>query len=429
MNFEQLRFAIPASGLPSPKIRKGQRTGFSAWAPFLPAFSEDFALAALKFLADQGCRTVYDPFVGSGTTLVAAAKLGLRAIGNDLDPVSALISRAKIASQANEHAVQRYLERRTTGETVPFSKETTEWFKPADLAYASVVLARIKSALRHSTRAPFDVLLSESHGEFDSEAVALAAITIAASRVARTLRGSNPVWYRSALQGEIVDAPELHTTARHTAQTMLADLDSIARFPDRKFTLVTCRSAEKRPPTRRVIDGVLTSPPYLNRLDYVISHLPEMLLLDAFHHVDVDSLRRSMIGTTKVLERRELDSRAGGTCLRLLAAVRKHPSYASEIYYLPIYTQYFNSMVKVFDTLKRVCAPGARGLLVVQNSYYKELLIDSTVVFGEMAELIGFSVRPLSREEVSTHYGNLSPRQLHYVPKKRLTEWVLEMRF
>ncbi len=39
----------------------------------------------LKLAGVQSGAVVYDPFVGTGTTLVAACRLGLRGIGTDVD--------------------------------------------------------------------------------------------------------------------------------------------------------------------------------------------------------------------------------------------------------------------------------------------------------------------------------------------------------
>jgi hypothetical protein len=49
------------------------------------AFGIDAVVFVLEYLKKQGVKTVVDPFVGSGTTLAIANKLGMKAIGLDID--------------------------------------------------------------------------------------------------------------------------------------------------------------------------------------------------------------------------------------------------------------------------------------------------------------------------------------------------------
>lgn len=57
-------------------------------------FSPKFAEAAIAFFTEPG-EIVYDPFMGSGTTLVEAMRLGRRSLGTDLNSLAVFISRTK----------------------------------------------------------------------------------------------------------------------------------------------------------------------------------------------------------------------------------------------------------------------------------------------------------------------------------------------
>lgn len=60
-----------------------------------PPSTEVLAEAKAEILASNGgeAPTIFDPFCGGGSTLIEAQRLGLKAMGSDLNPVPVLITR------------------------------------------------------------------------------------------------------------------------------------------------------------------------------------------------------------------------------------------------------------------------------------------------------------------------------------------------
>jgi DNA methylase len=67
-------------------------------------FSPDFVKATIAELTDEG-DTVYDPFMGGGTTLVEASALGRNSIGTDISSLATFISQAKTTVMSDEQLV------------------------------------------------------------------------------------------------------------------------------------------------------------------------------------------------------------------------------------------------------------------------------------------------------------------------------------
>ena len=64
---------------------------------FKEGFSRDFVLMTFdEFRVDEGWR-ILDPFVGSGTTLLAAKEYGVDAVGVDAAPLAVFVSQVKTA--------------------------------------------------------------------------------------------------------------------------------------------------------------------------------------------------------------------------------------------------------------------------------------------------------------------------------------------
>lgn len=419
--------------LPSAKFRNVDRVGVYRWAPLYTAFSERFAVAAIRLMKGAKKRPVLlDPFVGGGTSTVAAAILGVSAFGVDLDPFSALLARARVALSANPKRIASLLASTKNDVSSEFAEEGATLFRDSDLRFASSVLKRVRAVASRvpGSRSSFQALLDDSSGHFDSEVVALAALCIAASPAAKVVRGSNPVWFKKATRGEVGRTPRLDTTTHTIYQLMLEDLASL-------------RAVVSRPPTVRLFsenflstslhrgcaDLILTSPPYLNRLDYVVNHIAPLIILSGLVPLQLEKLRRQMIGTTKIVEKGTANHEWGTTCNDFLQTVQKHSSIASATYYYWNYCKYFKDLYQSLQQLKFLAAPSAIGAIVIQTSFYKEVVAQTDRIVVEMAESLGVDARVGRTEIVRTHLGQISPRQTRYVPSKTLSESVVILNF
>src|SRR5947209_1310634 len=97
------------STLPTTKIRRPQPDAPFAWTYTYTAFSLPFASAALNLLGARPDKSVLDPFVESGTTVLAAAGHGCRALGVDVSSFSSLLTRSRLALGADPEHVRFYL--------------------------------------------------------------------------------------------------------------------------------------------------------------------------------------------------------------------------------------------------------------------------------------------------------------------------------
>ena len=72
----------------------------------------------------------------------------------------------------------------------------------------------------------------------------------------------------------------------------------------------------------------------------------------------------------------------------VLAAVEAHASKSSRNYYIKTLEQYFSDLISSLTEINRVVKPGARVVLVVQDSHYKDVHVDLPAVVTEMAEIL-----------------------------------------
>jgi len=69
--------------------------------PYPAKFPPQIPATLIEALSEEG-EVILDPFVGAGTTLVEAFRLGRRSIGVDINPIAVLVSRAKTQVLSND---------------------------------------------------------------------------------------------------------------------------------------------------------------------------------------------------------------------------------------------------------------------------------------------------------------------------------------
>jgi DNA modification methylase len=411
-------------------MKPSESQGLYAWSHAYAGFSPNFAEAALASLQVDNESIVLDPFTGSGTSAVAAAKLGCKFIGSDLDPFSSLLAKAKTAFRVDPVQVQELLSEKPKKKSelnTQFSEEARESFSQADLSYASIVFQRIKSRLRAEGESLYQILLDNKGGKASGELVALVALLICAKGRSSATRGSNPVWFKRDSATFSEAEISLSDCAKNIASTMLADLaayqgrttEGRIKIRHGDFSSVRLR--------RNSVDFLLTSPPYLNRLDYIVSHLPELTLLSGLSFVDFEHLRKQMMGTTKMVSRPEIDKNWGQICLSTLEQIRNHKSVASSTYYYRFHAQYFSELFRFLVWSKKIMKEGAKGLLVIQDSYYKDIRIPIAEIIDEMGSVLGFKVDVVRTDKRHNHIGSMDPKQRAYVKSKELHEKTLSL--
>lgn len=405
--------------LPTTKVRRPATGAAWAWAYTYTAFSLAFAEEALGLLGADTGATVLDPFVGSGTTLLAAAKRGCRAVGVDISPFSSLLARGRLAIFADDGLVDSLLQPAENGADPATSSPTV--LSHEDVRYIEGVIRRCLESTKLSRDHFWDVILGDDAGRYDSEVVAILSLCLGARVSARVEKGSNPVWLRRVADTGHSRVP-LDVSARRSARNILKDLSSY-RGMRRTGCRVVNRDVTRHQPADK-FDICLTSPPYLNRLDYVVAHLPELSVLEHIAPTSGADLKRHMVGTTAVVTKRtsEIPPAWGPTCVRLLQGIFSHESYASRRYYYHTYFDYFEKLFAALENTIASMRPGGKGIIVLQDSFYKDLHVPTPEICAQIVASLGCSVDIVRNESVRSHMGQMSPHQKTHAPDKKLSE-------
>lgn len=340
--------------------------------PYYAGYSEAFVEAILDRVHAQPGGRVLDPWNGSGTTTDIAAKRGLISVGYDINPALVAVARARTANLKQVERVRALWQR-----------SVSSIANNGAAAIDHCVVLHKKVLKKQNNARPLDMT---------ERAVLLCALFYALRKHFAHARTKNPSWFSSRPAApSTVKLSEIRDDAT-------ASLDALADSKLKSITVVkykpiihNCDFLRSRPAANS-FDFAITSPPYLTRVDYVKSTLPELLLLHRLGGTDPMELRERMIGSPLVGPwAPSVRTQWGKTATRLICAVEAHPSKASATYYLRFFLKYFDGIERSLKIIGRALREGGSACLVVQTSYYKELFIDLPKVISEMCTNCGMS--------------------------------------
>jgi hypothetical protein len=415
-------------GIASPKLSANSSSN-AVWYRYYAGYADAFVADVVARLPEQ-TSNVLDPWNGSGTTTSVAATHGIDAQGFDLNPAAVVIAKARMLQADSASSLQPLTRELLAAVEADAPVEDDDlllrWMTPR--AAASV----------RRLAATFDRALIQANSPSDparlaSEISALGALFyLALFRVVRqTLSGfasSNPTWIRQKIGQE----EKVHIDLRTLRPWLLRTMDDLAmtvggRGVPRKGHArikIAVGDSGSLPVADGSVDSVITSPPYCTRIDYAVATLPELATLGMREH-QLRTLRDRLIGTpTRDGSYATTDVRWGAKATAFLHQVAEHGSHASRRYYLPFFSQYFAGMWRSLSEISRVVAPDRPIVLVVQDSYYKEIHADIPGVMSEMAAALGWNALPRRDFQVRTK-ANVNSNARKYRPTALATEAVL----
>jgi DNA modification methylase len=360
--------------------------------PYYAGFSGGFVSDVVRSLGLGGEHTILDPWNGSGTTTAVASGLGIASIGIDLNPALLIVAKAR---QATRRDISAALSQVASCSKKKLSRDLLREIcvEPLRSSVRSLILVAVFRLVRRRLKAKSLLSTNPTWWRFSNIEVRRAVAAISLPQLATELR----------VMGEFFG---VRPAERGTVRLLNSDLLTA-------------------PLQGNSVDAIVTSPPYLTRIDYVKATLPELTVLQLLTEVDIEGMRYSMIGSPVVesgVDRMPID--VGPYARQLLGAIIAHASKASGTYYAAFFGTYVAKMVAAFERLRRACKPSANMVLVVQGSHYKEIYVDLPLLCIELAAVSGFNLTQRLDHRFRQSFAQFNPRANGY-PEDKASESIL----
>lgn len=346
------------------------------WYVFPHSFTSDLVHALMGEWALGPLDRLLDPFVGAGTTLLAAKERGVAATGYDLSPLAVFVTRAKMADY-DLHSLltawKKLLER----------LDSCDWRTPTK-EYPELV----RKALPGRLLAAFDSVeheIAKLHvSECDRDFLRLALLSVIPQFSRAEATGGWLKWVDKQQR-----ASSLIPALAARVQSMLDDL-KVPSSAKSSSCSVARADARTLPDADKSYTAVICSPPYPNRHDYTRVFGVELMFgfLDwaktrelryqSFHsHPEARPTRpaayqywppSSLVNTVGRIREKSKDSRVP----RMIEG-------------------YFLDMYLCLREIRRVCSKGARVAMVVGNAQYSGEPVPVDELTAEIGQQAGLA--------------------------------------
>jgi len=378
--------------------KDNQKSPVHNWYKFTAGFSHKFVeeIINLENLKRKKTSEIFDPFAGCGTTLVSAQKDGVRAVGNEGQEFMYDVIRAKLNWKLDDRTFREYLaliEKTVDDQQPEFDLASaahplliTLYSRPI-LKELYLIRNKVWEIKSSKYRLFFQLALSQTLHKVSKHPIAVPYIVRS-----KSLKNENSAW----------------ETFSGICNSMFDDTQSLMD----KMTTSKIYKHDSRKENRFIDDRqcniCISSPPYLNNLDYgevskVHTHFFEItenwgditqkvrkkLVTGSTTHYtessfDLDDFRNTdfALSNQAVLDRlirksnkikREADERSGKKSFDILTLL------------------YFEDMYRVLKEIKRVLKRNSKAYLILGDSAPYGIRIPTTEILGNISMSVGFA--------------------------------------
>jgi len=392
------------------------------WYSFTQGFSVELVKELLSDLAVSNRHRVYDPFAGSGTTLLACKQAGIPSFGSEISPLLCWITRLKTSVwDSSELRIAVKSLRRATPSQEHSNPSVFQGF--FEQAYAPKILNQIfgwRDWIVERFASPTrDFLL-----------LGLASLLEVVSQLRkhgshyRFLNKTDSLGLAKLNIPVISSDAELRPLLAERLDMMIDDVES-ARFPDPTVSAeVFDLDSRQASPVGRVADVVITSPPYLNRNMYFAQQKAELVLLNYIHtYEDYRSLVRQTFRSHVEGQLAPTPKSDIPEIQTIVDLIKLSENNNAKIPHMVC--GYFDDLRNTLATLRQALSPGANLAFVVGNCRWGGVVIPVDHLLCMIAERLGYS---LERIIVTRLKGN-SPQQMRRYGKIPLRESVVLLKW
>ena len=355
--------------------------------------------AITKYLNGNKDKNILDPFCGSGTTLVEGVLAGYNAIGIDIDPLSAMISKVKTTRLDEKelinisHWLVEEINTNQKGLFKPDCETIEHWFTKDAISKLSIIRTLINQ-------------IPEKFGDNKKVKDIQDFLLICYSSIIRKVSNADDESQKTYVSHTKIKEP------KEVNSLFLSQLDlfvdraikfALTTSPEAKSKIIVSSSADSllKKLNGKKIDLAVTSPPYIKAIDYIYNQMVELFWIGDLFQMQTQTKQNEKkthyIGNKQISKVEFKNYTPHNTIL----SIEKLDEKLKEVYdtdkknghkHSYVTFKYFAQMEKHFHEMSKCLTSGTHYVLVVGDSNVSDVFFDTALFLIEIAERNGFRI-------------------------------------
>ncbi len=359
---------------------------FQRWCRYKEGFSKDFVKQIINEYKSDDCLNILDPFVGSGTTILAANEMGYNGFGFEVNPFSFFLMKVKQTSYTDNDIIlfkqeyERILESLENDQiekyNLPELSFSNKVFQPEVEKYMMSCKVKILKIKESKIR---DLLFLGWLSCIEELSV--------------YRKAGNGLKFRKTVKPIILNKDSVLTKLKKQFNNMYEDILILKSNNHSVNNIFNETSIDfSRKISSETIDGIIFSPPYANCFDYTEIYKLELWFGDFIkNYDDIKKLRTNSLKSHLNRDYSNENKIANSKILNeLIEEVKKSKLWAKKIPYM--LNGYFLDMFNILDNCFKTLKNNGFCAIVVGNSAYGGIVIPTDLILAEYAQSIGFTV-------------------------------------
>jgi methylase of polypeptide subunit release factors/DNA modification methylase len=377
-----------------------------SWYKYTQGFSAELVNTLLDELQVESNMRVLDPFNGCGTTTTTCAYRGVPAIGLEISPLMCKVAEIK----TRRWSIERLRRFRKGLKASDFQKIETDHERFVFQDYIGKAYAQ---QISYQLAQIGEFISTTDDGELrDVCSISLLGILEDVSLIRkhgshyRFLNKSSSTGLQKLNISVVSEDTDIYETFLSKLNDVIHDISATGGMPQKKAT-IRCRDARSSGLRAESVDLVITSPPYLNRNNYIAQQKAELDFLGLI--ATKAEYTRLVRSTFRSHTDSNLNSKAHSEIEQvqnIVDEIRLEDGNNPKIPHM--ICGYFDDLDKTVAELYRILKPGGKAAVVVGNTRWGGIVVPVDHLLLMLAENCGFKAE---RVLVTRLKGN-SPQQM-----------------